>query len=85
MSVSNVSPIKHLSWSLIGHVGLRPSMSVSDGSPMKNVEVYDGSPIRHVGLRWVCNQAIIDLRCDSNRSPIIFFFFNSLKRTLKLD
>ena len=28
-------------------------MSVSDGSPMKHVEVSDGSPIRHVGLRWV--------------------------------
>ena len=27
-------------------------MSVVNGSPMKHVEVSDGSLLRHVGLRW---------------------------------
>ena len=32
-------------------MGLRSGMSVSNGSPMKHVEVFDVFPIRHVGLR----------------------------------
>ena len=49
-SVSNVSPIRFVCWSLIRHVGLRPSMLISD-------EVSNESPIRHVGLQWVSDQA----------------------------
>ena len=47
--------------SLIRHVGLRPSISVSYGSPIRHVglrwvsdetcQVSDGSPIMHVGFR----------------------------------
>ena len=35
MSVSNVSLIRQVCLSLIRHVGLGPSLSVLDGSPMK--------------------------------------------------
>ena len=53
----------YICWNnILGHVGFRVSLmkhvEVSDEapwSPMKPVEVSDGSPIRHVGLRWVSN------------------------------
>ena len=60
MSVSNVSPIRHIFWSLIRHVGVRPSLSDIDGLSIRHVDLRCGmsvsvqacrSPIRHVGLR----------------------------------
>ena len=36
----------------IGHIGLQWGMSGLDGSLMKHVKVFDGSPIRLAGLRW---------------------------------
>ena len=41
--VFNVSPIRHICWSPIWHVGFR--------------WVSDVTPIRHVGLRWDSNKA----------------------------
>ena len=74
MLISDGSPIRHVGLqrgmlvfngafrSPMGHVGLQWGMSVSDGAyqfPMKLVEVSDGSPIRHVGLRWVSDRSLI--------------------------
>ena len=55
----------------MGHLS---GMSVSDGafwSLMKHVEVYDGFPIKHVGLRWF-----------SDRVPIIIIFSLTLTITV---
>ena len=51
------------------HVGLRWSMSrspmkhveISNGSRLKHVEVLDGSPMSHVGLRWVSERSLMGL------------------------
>ena len=48
--VFNVSVIRHVCWTLIGHVRLRPNMSVSDGSPMSHVEFSDQACRSPMGL-----------------------------------
>ena len=61
----------------MGHHCLRSGMSVSDGachSPMKHVEVFDGSPIRHFGLRWVSDRSPMGLQWVSDWSPKIKIF-----------
>ena len=68
-------PIRHISWSLMGHVGFRwvfdeafQGLRSGSWSPMQHAArspmgirfgllVFNGSPIWHVGLRWVSNQA----------------------------
>ena len=44
--------------------------SVSDGSPIKHIEVCNESPIRHVGLRWVSDRSPIGLRWVSDNKNI---------------
>ena len=96
MSVSFVSPIRHVCWALIRHVGLRKSMLVTDKacrSPTIHVCLQwvfvqaFCSPIGHVGLIRVSNEAIqglqsgmsvSDLRWVSDWSLIINMFLNSL-------
>ena len=51
MLVSDGSLIRHVCLSLIRHVGLRPIMSVSDGCPMKHVEVSEQASRSPIGLR----------------------------------
>ena len=78
--VFNVSPIRHICWSLIRHVDHRPSMSVTDGFSIKHVglrwgmSVSDGSTMKHVGLRWgmpvsdgssICLRWVFDQACMS--------------------
>ena len=48
MSVSVLSPIRYLWWSQIRHVGLQPSMSVSNQACR--------STTKHLGLRWVTDK-----------------------------
>ena len=53
MSVSVGSSIRHVCWSLIMHVSLRPSISVSDRLSIRHValqwgmSVLDGSPLKY--------------------------------------
>ena len=44
--------------SLIAHIGLRSEMS--GRSLMMHIEVSYGSPIRHVGLRWVSDNIFVN-------------------------
>ena len=58
MSVSDGFPMGHVGYRWVSdgacrlQMGLRWGMPVSDGSPMKHVDVSDESTIRHVSLRW---------------------------------
>ena len=36
--------------------------------PMKHAEIYDGSPVRHVGFRWVFDESCRGLRSDMSVS-----------------
>ena len=69
MSVSNVSPIRHVCLSPKGHGGFRwisdGACLVSDGSPMEHDEVSVGFLIRHVGVQ--SGMLVSDQAC---RSPI---------------
>ena len=82
----------HACWSPIMHVGLQSCMLVSNHacwSPVMHVvsdlacclqwgmTVFDGSPIKHVGLGWLSEQAcwsLMDFWWVSNRSQIIKIF-----------
>ena len=73
------------------HVGLQwvaPGMSVSDGSPMKHVKASvsyqtSRSPIRHVGLWWVSNQACKYIRWVSDINNI--FFDSKIKQKISVS
>ena len=64
------------------HVGLRWGISVSDQvcqSPMKHVEISDGSPIRHIGVRYVSddNNIFVNSIQTDFSAPEFFFFIVS--------
>ena len=59
---------------LMGHVSVPWVSNQACGSPIKYVEVSDGSPIRHVGFRWVFDGSPMGLGCVSDRSSIIIRF-----------
>ena len=62
--------------SLIRHVGLRPSMSVSDGSPIRHVvlqrgmSISDGLLMKHVEVYNGSPIRHVRLQLVSNGSPI---------------
>ena len=46
----------------MGHVGFRWVSDQAYWSPMKHVEVFDGSPIRHVGVQCSMSRSLMGLR-----------------------